>query len=211
MNAWRNSFAALVFGALSGFCTQAVALDAGQIGPTYGIREPDFLEDVKRTVQAKVDSGEWKRIQEDMRRRASASLTNPRPVEGIVTATGRRSWLFDPSVTLSRDIRDAAGRVVFPAGTRVNPLEIVALPQPLMFFDGRDTRQVETAQGVMKRYGGAVTPILVAGSWQRLGKAWQRQVYYDQDGKLVRQLGIHAVPAIVTQEAHALRVEEFAP
>lgn len=189
----------------------AHALDAGRYGTVYGIREPDLLEEIKRTVQAKVDSGEWARLQADARKRATDQMTMPRPVDGVSVTTARRSWLHDPSIVLADDVRDNSGRVVIAAGTRVNPLELVALPQPLLFFDGRDARQVSAAQSVIKKQGGLVTPILVAGSWQRLGKAWQRQVYFDQQGRMVHQLGIRAVPALVTQEAVALRVEEFVP
>lgn len=189
----------------------AIALDAGLVGPTYGIREPDFLEDIKRTVQAKVNSGEWKKLQDGLQKRAKAHLFDPPSVQGLSVATHERHWLFDPSIVLSRNVLDTAGRIVFPAGTRVNPLDVVSLPQPLLFFDGRDARQIAAAQKIIKKYGGSVTPILVGGSWQTLGKEWKRQVFFDQDGRLVNQLGIHAVPAVVTQEARALRVEEFAP
>ena len=189
----------------------ALALDAGRHGPVYAIREPDFLKEVKGTVQAKVDSGEWKRIEAEARRRTQDQLTHPPPVAGIRVAAARRSWLHDPSIVLSEDVRDSEGRVMYPAGTRVNPLDVVALPQPMLFFDGGDLRQVKAAQAVMARHDGRVTPILVAGSWQKLGRDWKRQVYFDQGGRLVRQLGIHAVPAVVTQELSALRIEEFVP
>jgi conjugal transfer pilus assembly protein TraW len=201
----------LVLGAGLCLATSAGAVDVGRVGPVYAIREPDFLEDIARIVQGKVDSGEWKRIQEDALRRAKAALANPHPVDGVVTATSRRVWLFDPSVVLSQDILDARGQVMYPAGTRVNPLDTVSLPQPLLFFDGRDSRQVSAALNVMHQYHDAVTPILVAGSWQKLGREWNRRVFFDQQGKMVNQLGIHAVPALVAQQDKALRIEEFMP
>lgn len=197
---------------LSALCAvSAHAVDLGQYGPVYPVKEPDLLDVITSTVQAKVDSGEWKRLYTDAQRRAQVALENPRPVAGLAAATARRSWLFDPSIVLSQDIRDNEGRVLYAAGTRVNPLDAVALPQPLLFFDGGDARQVKAAQAVLSKYNGLVTPILVAGSWQKLGKEWQRQVYFDQQGRLVGQLGIQAVPALVTQELSALRIEEFVP
>lgn len=51
-------------------------------------------------------------------------------------------------------------------------------------------------------------PILVGGSYLDLMKAWNRQVFYDQEGALVRKLGITAVPAIVSQEGNRLRIDE---
>lgn len=205
---WRGGCLILV----TALCAlSAHAVDLGQYGPVYTIREPDLLDEITRTVQAKVDSGEWKRLYTDAQRRTHAALMSPPPVAGLTVAVARRTWLHDPSIVLSADIRDSEGRVMYQAGTRVNPLDAIALPQPLLFFDGGDARQVKAAQDVMRRYGGLVTPILVAGSWAKLGKAWQRQVYFDQQGRLIGQLGIQAVPALVTQELSALRVEEFVP
>ena len=38
--------------------------------------------------------------------------------------------------------------------------------------------------------------------------AWKTPVYYDQEGTLVRKLGITGVPAIVSQEGSRLRIDE---
>ena len=53
-----------------------------------------------------------------------------------------------------------------------------------------------------------VKPILVGGSYLDLMKRWNKQVFYDQDGTLVRKFGITAVPAIVSQEGRRLRIDE---
>lgn len=56
-----------------------------------------------------------------------------------------------------------------------------------------------------------VKPILVAGEPLNLMRDWKRQVFYDQGGTLVRRLGIHRVPAVVTQDGKRLRVDEVLP
>lgn len=78
----------------------------------------------------------------------------------------------------------------------------------LLFFDARDPRQVQRARELIDTYQGRVKPILVGGSYLDLMKAWNRQVFYDQEGALVRKLGITAVPAIVSQEGNRLRIDE---
>ena len=52
-------------------------------------------------------------------------------------------------------------------------------------------------------------PYLVGGSTINLMRAWKTRVYYDQEGLLVRKLGITAVPAIVSQEGARLRIDEL--
>ena len=105
-------------------------------------------------------------------------------------------------------IADETGAVLFPAGLRKNPLDVVSLSKHLLFFDARDVRQVAKARELIARYQGRVKPILVGGSYIDLMKAWNTPVYYDQDGTLVRKLGITGVPAIVSQEGSRLRIDE---
>ena len=99
--------------------------------------------------------------------------------------------------------------MLFPAGTRKNPLEIVSLSKHLLFFDARDRRQVSRARELMATYQGRVKPILTGGSYLDLMKSWRIPVYYDQQGLLTRRFGIHQVPALVSQEGQRLRIDEL--
>jgi conjugal transfer pilus assembly protein TraW len=104
---------------------------------------------------------------------------------------------------------DAQGNLLFPAGTRKNPLEVVSLPKRLLFFDARDRRQVARVRELVATYEGRVKPILTGGSYLDLMRAWRTPVYYDQQGVLTRRLGIQQVPALVSQEGQRLRIDEM--
>ena len=104
----------------------------------------------------------------------------------------------------------AHGELLFAAGTQANPLDIVSLSRHLLFFDARDARQVRRAHQLVAHYQGKVKPILTAGSYLDLMKAWRVPVYYDQQGLLTRRLGITQVPALVSQEGLRLRIDELA-
>jgi conjugal transfer pilus assembly protein TraW len=93
----------------------------------------------------------------------------------------------------------------------VNPLDHVSLRDELIFFDGRDRRQVSFAKQTMRKLKGAAKPIMVAGEPLNLMRDWKRRVFYDQGGALVRRLGIRQVPAVVTQDGKRLRVDEVLP
>ena len=120
-----------------------------------------------------------------------------------------RSFYFDPSFTLDRNILDAQGHLLFAAGLRKNPLEVVSLSKHLLFFDARDRRQIARARELIASYQGKVKPILTAGSYLDLMKSWRTPVYYDQQGVLVRRFGITQVPALVSQEGMRLRIDEL--
>ena len=111
---------------------------------------------------------------------------------------------------MEQNITDDKGNIIVPAGTTKNPLEVVSLSKHLLFFDGSDPRaSARRARADRSHYGGKVKPILVAGSYLDLMKAWQLSVYFDQQGVLTRKFGITQVPALVSQEGLRLRIDEL--
>ena len=186
----------------------AQATNLGTIGPTYPVAEKNLLDVIMARLRAKEASGELKRHEQEARDRAAYAVNNPRPVDGLRRAQAARTFYFDPTFTLQSNVVDSAGAVLFPAGTRKNPLEVVSLSKHLLFFDARDPGQVARARELIEHYQGKVKPILVGGSYLDLMKRWNKPVFYDQDGTLVRKFGIVAVPAIVSQEGQRLRIDE---
>jgi len=187
------------------------ATDLVTIGPVYSIQEPHLLDLIRNRLQEKERSGELKKLEEQARERAVNGVRQPTPVAGIKTTETARTFYYDPTFTLNRNVVDDRGNLLFAAGTRKNPLEIVSLSKHLLFFDARDRRQVQRARELIAFYSGRVKPILVGGSYLDLMKAWRMPVYYDQQGVLTRRLGIKQVPAIVSQEGQRLRIDELVP
>lgn len=187
-----------------------VAEQLGTIGPVYPIAEPSFLAFIEEQIKEKQRTGELARLEEKARAKSLETIRNPAPIAGLVATAMPRTFYVDPTYELDRNIVDQDGRVLFPAGTRKNPLEIVALSKHLLFFDARDERQVIKAKALLQHYQGRVKPILVGGSFLELMKEWRVPVYYDQRGTLTSRLGIRQVPALVSQEGLSLRIDEIA-
>ncbi len=187
----------------------ARAADLGSIGPTYTISEPHLLQMIEQRLREKQASGELARIEEQARARGTAAVRRPLPVDGVRTTTATRSFHFDPAFTLDPHILGAQGELLFAAGTRANPLDVVALTRQLLFFDARDPRQVRQARGLMAASPNGIKPILTGGSYLDLMQAWRVPVYYDQMGLLTRRLGITQVPALVSQDGRLLRIDEM--
>lgn len=185
------------------------AVDLGTLGPTYAITEPHLLRFIEQRLREKERSGELQRLMDLARRRGELAITQPTPVAGLRPTATARSFHVDPSFTLDRNITDAGGRLLFPAGTRKNPLDVVSLTRQLLLFDARDRRQVVRAQALMAARPGGVKPILTGGSYLQLMKDWKVPVYFDQQGVLVRRLGIRQVPALVSQDGLRLRIDEL--
>ena len=201
---------ALVFGLMLGAAGGARAIDLGVIGPTYEISEPHLLQMIEQRLREKERSGELGRLEEEARKRGIATVKNPPPVTGLRPTDTMRTFYFDPSFTLDRNVLGPQGELLFAAGTRKNPLEVVSLSRHLLFFDARNPRQVGRARQLIALYQGRVKPILVGGSYLDLMQSWHVPVYYDQQGLLTRRLGITQVPALVSQEGLRLRIDELA-
>ena len=198
--------AALVFG---GAATGSRAEDLGTVGATYAIAEPHLLRYIEQTLREKEKSGELANLEEQAKSRVIDSIKNPKPLAGIRSTQTARTFYFDPSIKVEQNVTDDKGNIIVPAGTTKNPLEVVSLSKHLLFFDGRDREQVRDARALIDHYGGKVKPILIAGSYLDLMKAWQLSVYFDQQGVLTRKFGITQVPALVSQEGMRLRIDEL--
>ena len=198
-----------VFCLLMAFGGWLRAEDLGVIGPTYEITERDLIEAIQGKLQRMAETGELDRIQEDYKRRVVAAVERPRPVPGIRATETARTFYIDPTWTLPRDVVDEEGNILYRAGVKINPFDYDRMTKALLFFDARDERQVEFAKRFMAEYPMPVKPILVAGEPLKLMREWRREVFYDQGGALTRRLSIDQSPAVVTQEAKRLRVDEI--
>jgi conjugal transfer pilus assembly protein TraW len=108
-----------------------------------------------------------------------------------------------------RDITDATGKILYPRGTRVNPLDYIGWNKYLLFVDGRDEKQLAFSKKIIAASDRPVKLVLVAGAPLELMRKWKTQVYYDQGGTLTKRFAITQVPAIVRQEGKRLRIDEL--
>lgn len=191
-------------------CIAVGSAYAETVGPTYPIAEQDMLKEIEKNLKDKEKSGELAKLQKEAIKRSENSMRNPKPVEGVVRTRQARTYYFDPSIIANKRVTTPDGKVIVEAGQRVNPLDQMAMTQWLIFFDARDPDQVKKAEALIKQAEGRAKPILVGGSYIDIQKKWQKQVFFDQMGVLVKKFGITQVPAVVYQEGKKLRIDEIA-
>lgn len=191
--------------------THVHAEDLGVIGPTYEIAERDLIDVIRNKFRRMERTGELAAMQEKYKRQVVGGIERPRPVSGIRSTEIARTFYIDPTWILDRNVVDEKGAILFPAGTRVNPLDYDRMTRTLLFFDGRDKRQIAFAKRLMAEAKAPVKPILVGGEPLKLMREWKREVFYDQGGALSRRFSITQSPAVVRQEGKRLRVDEIRP
>ena len=181
------------------------AKDLGVRGTTWPVAEPDLLAQIEARLLEMQRSGELARLQEEARANARRTLEEPDPAPGIAPATRERSRLWDPAITVARDIRTADGTLIAAAGTRVNPLERMTLARDLLFVDGR--REAEIAWALAHDRPAKI--VLLAGRPLELMRRHRRPFFFDQGGRLATRFGIAATPSLVEQAGSQLRITEI--
>lgn len=185
--------------------------DFGKEANSFPVKEEGFITMIHRKLQTIDLEKENLKMQE----KAREAVENPRAVDGVLPATRNREFFHDPSYVLDSDVVLPCGKVLYKEGTRVNPLDHMDLSRRLFFIDGRDERQIQWLEGVLKGLdkessdGVVDVIILVAGSVFKMQERLDRVVYFDQNGSLTRKFGIKASPALLLQEEKALKIREF--
>ena len=203
------SAAALAAVTAAGNPVPATAKDLGVRGATWPVAEPDLLEEIEARLLGMQRSGELARLERKARERTRARLEEPDPVPGIAPATEDRSRLFDPAVTVAREIRTPDGTLLAAAGTRVNPLERMTLARDLVFVDGRRAAEIAWALALEADGARSARIVLLAGRPLELMRRHRRPFFFDQGGRLAARFGIAATPSLVGQAGTLLRITEY--
>lgn len=189
----------------------ALATDLGKRGTTFEIKEEGFVAMMIRKLKTLDLEKENRKMEQIARRR----VENPLPVIGVTPAIDNREFYFDPTYTLEEDAVLPCGKILYRAGTTINPLEHMDLNRRLFFVDSRDEHQVEWLKGQLVEQTLEQTQILenkiilVGGSVLELKEELEDQeIYFDQSGELTTRFGIKASPAIVQQEGKQLKIRE---
>lgn len=184
--------------------------DLGQIGKTWPIKEPDFEEVIKSKLSVMEKDGSILKHQQEIEKRARASLNRPTPVKGLTTVTKDAVRYFDPSIVTTRDMADDKGAIFSLRGTTLNPLTYVSLSKPIFLFDGDDPKQVNLAKAEIKADSNAVL-ILTNGSYIDVTQEVKHKVYFDQQAQFVKRFGLTKVPVRITQDGMRLKIHELLP
>lgn len=193
----------------------ADAKDLGIRGHTYQIIEQPFLKMIDERLQ-KIDI---KKEQKKMTTIARDRVANPQVVEDIKPAIKNRTFYFDPTYTLEEDAVLPCGKILYKAGTKVNPLEHMDLNRRMFFVDAREQEQIKWLKiQLINPPVEQIEPIedkiiLVGGSpfklKEELGPRHENKIYFDQNRELTTKFGIKASPAVVVQEGLRLKIEEL--
>ncbi len=188
-------------------CTEAIATDLGVIAKTYPILEQDLIEHIQDKIAAKNQSGELGELNQQWLTRSKEYAASPKG-SLLPPAVAPRITQIETIITLKKDLMGLKGKVLYPKGTRVNPLRIMRLTYALCFIDGDEEKQVNwmiehCAKNPLNKL------VLVNGPLEALSQHTGLRLFFDQGGELIRRLKITALPAVLSQKGGGLYVEEI--
>lgn len=196
----------LVFGTMLLFdnTNKAEAKDLGTHGRVWEIKEKDIVSYIK----SQITEEKAQKIQKDFISKSKQHINRPKPVSGITKTIEAKIHYYNPEITLTKDILDQTGKVLYSKGTKVNPLNHQPFTRQLLFIDGDDIKQVMFAVLKNKKIGGDLKIILTNGSpIELMRKNKTIRFYFDQEGYLTKTFGIKTVPTLVKKDGNLMRVE----
>ncbi len=185
------------------------ALVLGTQGSTYAIQEQSALAWIEERLLQMQASGEIARLQARLKEKGLESVERPRAVQGLRQTDKPRTFEKDLTVVVSQDLKDARGRIIQAAGTRLNPLTKVFSKKSLLFLDGDNAQHLAWALQEYERSHGLVKLVLVKGPVLQLMRDHEIPFYFDQAGRLSRYFGLEQIPARVSQRKDKLLIEEL--
>jgi conjugal transfer pilus assembly protein TraW len=187
----------------------AQAKDLGVHGRVYGIKENDLLTVLQSRAQGELDSGEWDKRVKKWRDQAKKQTSRPAGIL-LPRATEITSHLYDPTLVVPDDIKDANGFILHRAGTRINPLSYITMTRHLLFIDGDDQEQIDWMMQTTKSEPERFKVVLTQGNVIDLMTSLDRRLFFDQKQQYVQKLSINSLPALVYQQGLYLRIDEVA-
>lgn len=189
------------------FANEEGVIDLGVVGTVFPIKERNIME----VLHEKLASPMGKKLLHDfetrLKEKGDSKHHLPTPNKTLTPTPKYRTYRFNPSISLDRDLTDHNGTRFYQAGTTVNPLDQITLSKEYLFIDGDRPRQVAWALDYKKKRPTMI--ILVKGDPIRLMRDAGVQVFFDQEEAMAKRFQLTHVPCSMAQEGTHLRITEW--
>ncbi len=169
----------------------------GIAGAVYSISEPDLLAELRDYVQTP-------NIEKQLQEQAHYQ---PKDMRKLPKAKEDRTFDVDMTYTLTHDLTDGSGHVLYPRGFKVNPLQYVNFVGGVVVIDGSDPKQVEWFEKSPYAPNELAILLLSDGYALELTRKLKRPVYYLTD-IIAERFRLAAVPSVVVKKGNDMSVRE---
>ncbi len=166
---------------------------------------------IERKLNELKNNHTLEQLNQQLQEKILSNIESPRSANHIAKTLKFRRFEYNPAITLQDNIYDHENHLIGKKGTVINSFDHISLSHDLLLFDATDRDQIEWAKKITQKNKKSVHWILVSGHWKNLSDQFDRKVFFDQRGNLVKKLKIEHVPAFVTQQGDRLVIEEQVP
>jgi conjugal transfer pilus assembly protein TraW len=175
-----------------------------RLGPVYPIIEPDWLVYLPQQAEKRLRERPPTLSKEQLR----LAIRRQMPGTDLPEVKVPRTYSIDPGVKVSQPVPDHTGKIVIPAGGRINPLNYLPAFRPIVILDGRKAQQVAWVREVIAKVNPLI--LITGGDAMELNMRLDVPVY-PAPKALIERFSIERVPVILSQEDLQIKVEEVVP
>ena len=171
----------------------------GTYGKTYEIIEPDMYKEIMQRAKELNVSKIKKSFYSSLNRYLD-------PIYDVPTCTKNNQREYKPFLTIPIDIYDKDGKLLYKAGSTINPLKKgISFYSYILFIDASDPVQRALAKMLQNR----ATIVVVRGDMKRL---LSKGIYvYRADKNLIEGFDLRCLPSVYTQRRQQFIINEYNP
>ncbi len=176
--------------------------DLGTVGATYPVVEPDLVTELKNEAIRQHTARDTAQPQDQLK------MYQPANLHTLPHVTTDRTFLVNMNYTVTQDVVDGEGTILYPRGFTFNPLDYLRFPGGLVVIDGTDPLHIKWFQNTDYAKNHQARLLLSDGSAYELSRQLKRSVFY-LTSDIAKRLQLAAVPSVVVQEDRNVRVHEI--
>ena len=176
-----------------------ISKNLGQYGHVFNIVEQNMLDFIHDRLIYLKRTGQLKQLEENAKEDVKNSVLNPKPVR-LTTTNNPKTFYYTPIFTLSHSVYDIHGKIIYPKGTTVNPMDSSTYPtlvrkyhryapkwnKSMIFFNANDSRQVNWVNKELIKLNKAheyYKLVMTGGNIKTASKATYSKVYFRLNGQ----------------------------
>lgn len=181
----------------------------GVYGQVFPIKEENAIDFLHKKLAHMQEDGELQSYQNQFK--SNVKLHSLRPKANFNLTVSDKSDHFYPDMrfVLKHNIRYSDGILMYPKGTRINPMKFLKWQEHWLFLDADDAHQVQWGEFEISKLQGRIKIILIKGNVLKATKIFKQAIYFDQYGKFANKFHLKHIPDLVYQLGNRLRVNEY--
>ncbi|EAI5592836.1 chromosome segregation protein ParM [Campylobacter jejuni] len=177
------------------------------LGKTYEFKERDILELIQEHLTKNRPELEQKLL--GQRDKLKENIKNWRPKDMVKLTPAPKNNTFSPDMTwtLTKDIKDHHGNIIYPQGFSFNPAKYARLSYGIVVVNANDKEELEWLEK-----GGYLDTIayrifLSEGSYYEMIQKYKQNFYYLLP-EIAKRFQLKHTPSIIKQEGEKIIIQE---